>query len=473
MARAGHIGLTSYAERSMTRPSWEVEQARLTEEARLLLAPPSMVFEELKTAAQKARGARLLHWRPEKLEATLVERHDKLINLALASFGTDEEVFKALYKYSNEPAQDEADAQYKRGLRLGCLSNETIGVVKFVWPFPHQLIGNEEVGRIISSGEWSEIEALFGNPACSAETLANLFKGDGIFQQLKEERRAHIIHVAAKNVRINTDNSDNYDPDLGHYRIHRAITHLFENAPVTPLWFWTLYTVLENIDPYQATDSENIAAALYRWKEFEIYDSGDEKKPSEGHLTADLTVADEFRCMFASVFAGIKDDALKAAQKSDYLPPRCVYYSHARMKINDMKAGNERDKGAYVLAAAFNANVLFSQDMRRTYEEEQMHGRHIVRIYRRNVDFMRRRYRMPAVSLDEDEDDKRERASLDEVKHNEDNDRRLEQMSTEMAGLRRKVEEIAGKLASFQSIVIGAAIAYLAFLFLKGFTGGK
>jgi hypothetical protein len=68
----------------MTRAPWEVEQARLTEQARLLLAPSSMVFEELKTAAQQARGARWLHSRPETLETMLLERNDKLINLALA-----------------------------------------------------------------------------------------------------------------------------------------------------------------------------------------------------------------------------------------------------------------------------------------------------------------------------------------------------------------------------------------------------
>jgi hypothetical protein len=73
----------------MTIPPWEFEQARFTEEARLLSAPPSMVLEELKTVARRIRSARgLQHQLPEKLEATLVERGEKLINLALASFGT-------------------------------------------------------------------------------------------------------------------------------------------------------------------------------------------------------------------------------------------------------------------------------------------------------------------------------------------------------------------------------------------------
>jgi hypothetical protein len=217
-------------------------------------------------------------------------------------------------------------------------------------------------------------------------------------------------------------------------------------------------------------DSENIAAALYRWKDFKDY----EKKPSEGIYIADLTVADEFRCMLASVFGGLKDDSLEAARKSDYLPLRCVYYSHADMGIADMKAGYERDKGAYVLAAAFNSRILFSQDKRRFYEEAQLYGCHT--IYKRNVDFMRKRYRnMPAVSsiLIEEEEDKRERAALDERTRNEENDRRLERIETEMTNLRRKVEEIAGTLSSFQTIVTIGAIVYLAFSYFKWFTSGK
>jgi hypothetical protein len=456
----------------MTRPPWKVEQARLTEQARLLLAPPSVVFEELKAAAPKARGERWQYSRPEKLEAMLVKRNDRLINLALACFGTDKEVFKALYKYGREPAQDEAEAEYKRGLCLGCLSNETIDAVNWVWPFPHELIGDEEVERIIASGEWSEIEALLGNPKCSDKMLEQLFQGDGPFSKIEEKRRAHLIHVAVKNARINIDRSDNSGPDLGHYRIQRAITHVFENAPVTRLWFWALYTVLENVDPYQVTRSEDIAAALARWKDFEIYGVTDEKKPSEGHFIADLTVADEFRCMFASAFSGLKEDALKAARSSDYLPLRCAYYSRADMKTEDMKAGYERDKGAYVLAAIFNSNIMYTQEKRHFFEEEQLYGGHITRIYKRNVDFLRQKYRnMPAVSsmLDNDDDDKHSSA-IDEQRRNEKNDSRLERIEEETTSLRRKVNEIAGKLSSFQSMVVVAAIVYLVFSIFKGFS---
>jgi len=452
----------------MTRPPWEVDQARLTEAARILLAPPSMVFDELKNAAQKARREPL-DGRPEKLEAMLVERNDRLINLALASFGTDKEVFKALYKYGREPAKDEAEAQYKRGLRLGCLSNETIGVINFLLRFPHELIGNEEVERIIVSGEESEIEALFANPKCSDEMLEQLFKGEGPLQKIEEKRRAHLIHVAAKNARINTDESNDGGPDLGYYRIHRAITHCFENVPVTQLWFRVLFQVLLSIDLQQVSPSEDIAATLNRWKDFEIYDGrGEEKKPAEGHFATGLTIADEFRCILASIFGRLKDDAASgAARKSDYLPLRCVYYSHANMEINDMKAGCERDKGAYILAAAFNSNIPLSQDKRRFFEEEQLHSSGVVRIYKRNIDFLRQTYGWMPAFLAEDEEEKPERAETDEHRWNEENDRRLARIETETTALRRKVEEIAGKPSLFQSFVIVAAIVFLAVSFFQ------
>jgi hypothetical protein len=69
---------------------WEEEQERLTQEARLNAASPEEVLRELKRIAQKPR-----YGRNKAIEALLVERNDPLINLGLASYGTNEEVFTA------------------------------------------------------------------------------------------------------------------------------------------------------------------------------------------------------------------------------------------------------------------------------------------------------------------------------------------------------------------------------------------
>src|SRR6516225_2377946 len=120
---------------------WGDEQERLTQEARLSVASPEEVVRELKRRAQKSRFAR-----DKAIEELLVERNDPLINLGLACYGTSQEVFTALYKHGLEEPIDTSDERYKRGLRIGCLSNP------YVYR-PERLIGSDEIHRVIATGE--------------------------------------------------------------------------------------------------------------------------------------------------------------------------------------------------------------------------------------------------------------------------------------------------------------------------------
>jgi hypothetical protein len=80
---------------------WSQEQGRLTQEARLLIAGPEEVYREFQEIRKKPKGELLLH--NAEIETALIERNQPLINLGLACFGTNEEVYKALYKHSLEP----------------------------------------------------------------------------------------------------------------------------------------------------------------------------------------------------------------------------------------------------------------------------------------------------------------------------------------------------------------------------------
>jgi hypothetical protein len=108
---------------------WGEEQERLTQEARLHAASPEEVFRGLRRIAQQPRFE--VRGRDEAIEALLVERSHPLINLGLACYGTSEEVFKALYKHGLEKPADAADERYKRGLRIGCLSNRSVRAAHF------------------------------------------------------------------------------------------------------------------------------------------------------------------------------------------------------------------------------------------------------------------------------------------------------------------------------------------------------
>ena len=110
---------------------WTSQQDALNQEARLFLASPEVVFDELKKLSAKAEFGK-----NDRLENVLIKRNHPLINLGLACYGANKEVFASLYKYSLAPAKDEKDAQYKKGLRIGCLSNSTLAAARVICEFP-------------------------------------------------------------------------------------------------------------------------------------------------------------------------------------------------------------------------------------------------------------------------------------------------------------------------------------------------
>ncbi len=92
--------------------------------ARLLVAPPPVVYDELKAYSADVQASP--YPAIDDLEASLAARNDPLIDLALASYGASRETIGELYRKAKAPAIDEADAKYKQGLRLAVLANETI-----------------------------------------------------------------------------------------------------------------------------------------------------------------------------------------------------------------------------------------------------------------------------------------------------------------------------------------------------------
>ena len=202
---------------------WEEEQERLTQEARLSVASPEEVLLELKRIAQKPRFELMGR---DAIEALLVERNDPLINLGLACYGTSEEVFKALYKHGLAKPADAADERYKRGLRIGCLSNRSVPAAHFVFDFPRQLIGQEEIHRVLAAGDDAEAEALICNPSVSDRLLGELYKRTNAFATLPEERWRHLVYLSRKNERLVTKEDSEDMPDMGYLGIHDAIFHL-------------------------------------------------------------------------------------------------------------------------------------------------------------------------------------------------------------------------------------------------------
>jgi hypothetical protein len=351
----------------MAAMTWGEEQERLTEEARLSVASAEEVVRELKRVAQKSRGELLGR---EAIEALLVERNDRLINLGLACYGTSKEVLEALYKHALEKPADAADERYRRGLRIGCLSNRIVAYWGF--DFPRRLVGPEEIQRIVAAGDDAEAEALICNPSVSDRLLEELYKRTGAFATLAHERWSKLIYLSRKNERLVT-NKDNDDmPDTGHYGIHHAIFKLLEIAPVDKHWLRVLYDLLDQLDFQQVARPETIETALSRWAQLD--DKGYEGKPIEGYFTS-LSLKDEFRCLIAALYGRTWSNnkfTVQGSPSSRDVAMRCAYYGNAELSAKEMKAGFERDADVYVFAAMYNRELLFNSKLRKLFEEEQL-----------------------------------------------------------------------------------------------------
>jgi hypothetical protein len=371
---------------------WGDEQERLTQEARLSVASPEEVLRELKRIAQKPRIE--LFGRDEAIEALLVERNEPLINLGLACYGTSKEVFTVLYKHGLEKPADATDERYKRGLRIGCLSNTSVPAAHSGVDFPRDLIGPEEIHRVLAAGEDAEAEALICNPSISDKLLEELYTRTGAFAALAEERWSKLVYLSRKNKRLVTKEDFVDMPDTGHYAIHRAIFQSLETAPVTKRWLQVLYALLNTLDFQQVAHPEKIESVLARWAQLD--DSGYKGEPMEGYITL-LSLKDEFRCLVAALYGCTWSNnklTVQGSPSSADVAMRCAYYGNAELSARQMKAGYNRDGSEYVFAAMYNNNVLSNNKLRKFFEQEQLtfQSDDLLRRYLRNFELKRKKW---------------------------------------------------------------------------------
>ena len=433
--------------------SWEAEQDRITREGRLYFAAPEVVLAELKSLSRRSR-LEVVRSFTEALEPKLIERNDPLINIALACYCTNKDVFTALYKHSKEPPSDNRDGIYKRNLRLGCLSNQTIAA-HILFDFPGRLVGEQEVLWILSEAELPELEALVSNPAVSEKLLEEIFSMTGFMPRLSDERRQMAVSFAAKNERINIKKEYYDSPDMGHYGIHEAIFRFFEIVPVEPRWFWIVYDLLGRLQPSQVHHPERIDHVLTRWKGFKL---GGSKKGEEmeGNFT-DLSLTEEQRCNFAALYGR----GFANGQSVDFGSPnakdvalRCAYYGSGSITEKEMKAAYKRDKSVYLFAVASNSNIITNGKLRKLYEEQS--GRDLSKQYRKHL-----------AALEKQIDEQVSHKSAQGADSEDTNVERLERIEAAAVALQSKVTEWSSQFETFKKYAIAIAIVLAIAYWLK------
>lgn len=360
----------------------QVEQR--TRLARLLVAPPAVVYDELKSYSADVQSSPYTA-ASEELEASLAARNDPLIDLAIASFGASQKTIGELYRKGKSHADDGTDAQYTQGLRLAVLANETINSKGFLSRFPENTIGEAELTFVMTSSDWIEAETLILNPTIADDVLLSLYRGDKFCEGMDEDRRRQLVSMSGRNERLHTRNDDEYGPDMGHYDLHKAIFAMLCTAPTSDEWLWSLSYLLKQLAPDQVSKEESIDAVLERWL---LDENGEAEKPNNRDKYTDtgLSQRAEFRCLIAALYGksfGKKEVIIHGTADADDIARRCAYYGNAKLDAKAIKEGYERDGEAFVFAAMTNDDVLMNKQQRKIFEEDCLNGGQLYRYQRR------------------------------------------------------------------------------------------
>jgi hypothetical protein len=362
-------------------------------EARLLISAPEVVFRELKSRALKKRRKPYgLLDDGAQIESSLLRRQERLVHLALASFGLNDEVVAEIYKAGLTPPVDDIDARFNKGLRIACLSNRFVGE-PFSPSLPFNILGTTETKRLMLEGEWDEVGALLSNPQLDADFLAGLYRKTDLFADIEQERLRRLIHSTAGNPRLAIRRDMVAGPDLAHGGAQQGIIHLLETAPVIRPWLVTLRALIASLNPMNVRKSANVGSIIDRWR---LLNKDETKKERDGLWTR-LSESEEFCCLIACLYykapqfldnklqaglevlvsggnyePGLVEDNQKniyPGPKADNMVLRCAYYANAKLSEREMRTGYERDGSAFTFAMLFNRYVYRSDKIRSTFEK--------------------------------------------------------------------------------------------------------
>lgn len=398
--------------------------------ARLLHAAPERVFEAFRAAADK-------DWRfcDPDVELALLSRNDPQINLALAAYGQNMTVVRALYQagtlrteptleerlrdgsikaellalddpytnsrltatsndssvadhelerlYKNSPLylkDTSVDAQYRRELRLACLSNR-----RAVWRGVEGLLdglsrkGEDLVTSLLAAGDDAskdDLCTLLTNPTVGDDFLANLFKRTSGFERLDDKLWRRLVRWASDNPRLAEPERELDGPDLNAWHIREGIEHLLNAEPPADdseqgWWALTVRHVLETAHESLRPYSVNTQQIFAKWPRARPHEDSDNGEADDHSLSSSSRSSNEQRelCyLVAALFgAGPATGESTDSEPGDWMAQlrRCAHYGKGHLSAEDLDNGYAKDGDAFVVAVLCNDRVLIDDSLRR------------------------------------------------------------------------------------------------------------
>ena len=223
----------------------------------LLCSSADRVFDWFKVRSEQE--GRIENTLEPEVEIELLNRNEKLIELAIALYGVHSDSVRQVFKKANK--------QKNKPIILACLSNSVLARGSYtVDEVPEQLFENdEELVEWLKGSTNEEIETLFQNKGISTNFVNDFFEGNAYWQALDDERRITCLLALYDNPIITENYSGPMDgyAEYTHNKLFDAGWKLAETVPTTKPYAMALGLLYEKlIDKRYNYEAETVAK---RW----------------------------------------------------------------------------------------------------------------------------------------------------------------------------------------------------------------
>jgi hypothetical protein len=287
------------------------------------------------------------------LEVNLLDRNERLINLAIAKYGVYPDTVRKIF---NKALEDNDEV-----MTLACFSNTVLGRIKYsISSIPDSLVEN-----LFQKYEWfsslnkRQITTLFENPTIEQDFLADFLSGNEYWNAIDDEKRLDVVYALANNESLLKSSRTYYS----YIHILQSFWKLAESVPITAEWAQALADLYDKL-PKKLLGFDN-EKSIKRWMiDFPNDDKLDEKywpNPYEQIRIAlyGLSTTDNIKTKeFNKIYFNHSDIA-----------QRISAYKKLRITVDEMDEAFEKDKLLSIGAFLENFYIWRNKDTRNALKE--------------------------------------------------------------------------------------------------------
>lgn len=343
----------------------------LIREAELLASSPERVYLWLEARATK---------RPwtnddgdEPLEQALLDRHEPLVDIALARFCQCDSTAHALFTQANTVNSQHS---HERAVRLALLSNTALsnyalgGMHSFA-DIPSCLFGpdGECFNKWLASASREEIMAMFSNPIIDEMFLIDFLEGKAAWQSLDEGRRIAAVRSLSVNARMKSKYSGDMDglAEYTYNSVFHAAWKLAETLPPTRDWAMALGLLLSEL-PREFHEMDDILHVAERWRP-EATDEGSLKDEAEIAKSGIVWSYDLVRQSLALLKDSRDNESTDELLASDDFAFRAAAYSSHKLTADQILSAYDRDKNLAVNCCQQNYTLWRHPELRKAVHD--------------------------------------------------------------------------------------------------------